>query len=1411
MARFDIGEGLPLTAAQSGMWFTQQLAPDSPCLRPAEVIEIHGAVEVELLERALRQAVTETEALRVRFVPTGPNGEDGVRQIIDPCADWRFPRVDLRGEADPDAAALAWMWEDLRTPMDMHRAGLFSFAVLRVADERFLFYMCSHHILMDGYATSLFVPRVAEIYTALESGEAVPPSRLGPLRQALEDEAAYAHSEREERDRAYWAEELARCAVSAPATSARLPKPAPSFVRETGHLDAETADALRALARTARTGLATVTMAALALYVHRLSDDEREDAVVDVTVAARGPATRDVPCMVANVLPLRVPQPSSGTVGDLLRKTATQAKALLRHQRYSYVNLVRGPHARRPAAGRMEDWGLNVMLHDPQISFGRHPATLHNLSNGPVTGMAVNVYDRPSDGSLRIDFQADPDIYPAETIAAHQRRFLGLLRTLTATTETTAVEDVELVTAAERERVLAWGRGPERALPHLPLHAAFEERARQEPRATALVCGSGADAVSLSRGDVNARANRLAHLLLARGAGPGTTVALALSRSADYAVALLAVLKTGSACLTLDADHPVERTRQMLADAAPVCVLAARGGRTAAADPSGGAPVLLVDTAATEAELAHCPATDPGDGDRPRALRPHDVAYLAFTSGTTGRPKGVEVEHRQLANLYHDHRTALLSPAAAEVAGTTGRRLRAAQTASFCFDASWEAWLCLAAGHELHLIEDEVRHDPAALAARVEEQRIDLLALTPTHVRALLAAGLFDPGRSHHPGTLLVGGEALDPALWQRLRALPGVAAYNCYGPAECAVDAVWCRLDAEGPDPVIGRPGHNLRAYVLDRHGHLVPPGVPGELHLGGAQVARGYLGAPELTEEKFVRDPFADATTVPGRNGRMYRTGDRVRWTRDGVLEYLGRTDTQLKVHGVRIEPQEVETVLARHPHVAQVAVAAQRSGDDPAGGPVHLAAHVVPAHVVPAQRTADAELTAEAGRAADAERRAPEAGRRAPEPGRRAPLESRPSAPLESRPSAPREGSPSPTPPPPEPAELDPAELRSWAASRLPSAMVPAAFYTHETLPMTPQGKLDRAALLATALPAQATRASRDAQPRTAATGRERTLCALFAEVLEVPEVGLDDDFFALGGHSLSATRLLARVHAELDTELSLGALYQAPTVAQLAKLLDVAAEPGPPAEHAYDMLLPLRTAGEAAPLFCVHPAGGLGWCYATLPPHLPPSVPVYALQAQGLRPTDEPVGTFPELIAQYAARIRSVQPHGPYRLLGWSLGGALAHAVAARLQEEGENVDTLALLDSAPLDRTPPLDPDADPAVVHRLVTEAVGHDLADDAQLNAVTRMLGHYAALRPSYTPAVYRGDAHYFRATETAPEDPPALDARTPGAWHPYLTGTLTLHDLPCTHSAMGRPDVMARVGRLLSPSLTDTAGLRG
>ncbi|GHF70801.1 amino acid adenylation domain-containing protein [Amycolatopsis bartoniae] len=1163
-------ETLPLTAAQTGVWFAQQLDPANPSYNAAEAVHIDGAVDVPLLTAALRQTVDEAEAVRARF---DEDAHGRVRQVIEPLSDWQLPVVDLRETGDPDAAAEEYMGADLRQPVDLRQAPLFAFALLRTGDARWVAYFRLHHAVLDGFGFALFIQRVAALYTAAEERTEPPPCPFGSLRELLAEEAGYRRSERFTQDREYWAGQLAGW----PAQRSRTPwSIVPhAFVRETGHLAPEDAAGLRALARQARTSLPPVAMAALALYVHRLTG--RDDVSLELTVNARpGKLARCVPSMVASVLPLRTALTPATSVLDAVRGAADNAKQLLRHQRYSSADLVRDLGLAPHLGGYLGDWGINIMMHDARLRFGRHSATLHNLSNGPVTGLGVNVYDRPSDGSLRIDFNADPGKYDAATLAAHHRRFLRLLRTLATADPGQPVGTLDLLDAGERELVLHTWNDTARPVQRQTLPELFQDQARRRPEANALVCGE----ITLSTADLNKRANRLAHLLLARGAGPETRVAVALPRTADAMVALLAVLKAGAACVPLDIGQPPARLACLLDDAAPLCVLT-----TTDVPLPEGHPLLLLDESDVDSQA---------DTDPDTAPQPGHAAYLSFTSGSTGAPKAVVVEHRQLANLYADHHAELIA----------GRRLRSAVTASFSFDTFWESMLFLAAGQEVHLVDDATRLDPAALVRYFHRHRIDFADLTPSLVCNLLAHGLYS-GPEKFPWQLMVGGEAIDAQLWTTLEKTSGVSAWNFYGPTESTVDAVYCRI--RGQRPVIGKPGHNVQAYVLDAALQPQPPLVPGELYLAGAQLARGYHDRPGLTAERFVPNPFGP----PG--ARLYRTGDVVRWTADGDLEYLGRADSQLKLHGVRIEPGEVETALLSHPGVAQAVVTSTGRA---------LVAHVVPR----------AEPVAE-------------------------------------------------------------AELRTWAAQRLPAAMVPSTFVPLRELPLTAHGKLDHAAL-----PAAERRAGREAE-----TTRERQLCVLFAEVLGLDHVGVDDDFFALGGHSLLAAALVGRLRADLGAEVALGAVYQAPTVAELARHLDQAA----PA-RALDALLPLRAAGNQPPLFCVHPAGGLAWCYAGLPRHLPAGLPVYGLQSPGLDKPGELPATFPQLVDDYVRRIRSVRPSGPYRLLGWSLGGALAHAIAARLQAGGEHVALLAQLDSRPIDpalvlggrRTSRTDAGADHRAHHR---------------------------------------------------------------------------------------------------------------
>ncbi|MDQ3824967.1 MAG: amino acid adenylation domain-containing protein, partial [Actinomycetota bacterium] len=315
--------------------------------------------------------------------------------------------------------------------------------------------------------------------------------------------------------------------------------------------------------------------------------------------------------------------------------------------------------------------------------------------------------------------------------------------------------------------------------------------------------------------------------------------------------------------------------------------------------------------------LKDCPDTDPTDTERVAPLRRDNAAYLIYTSGSTGRPKGVVIEHRGLSNLFFDHRVELIHPEAV----AAGRRLRVALTSVFSFDTSWEGLLFLADGHELHIIDDDVRLDAHALVDYVAQRRIDLLDLTPSYAQQLLPAGLVTDDR-HQPRVIMLGGEAAGESLWRELAAAPNTTGYNYYGPTECTVDAVSCRLDGQDR-PVIGRPGHNQQAYLLDKQLRPVPIGIPGELYLAGAQLARGYLNRPGLTAQRFIACPYGR----PG--GRMYRTGDLVRWATDGVLEYLGRVDEQVKIRGFRVEPGEVETTLLEHPEVAETTVVARDDG--------------------------------------------------------------------------------------------------------------------------------------------------------------------------------------------------------------------------------------------------------------------------------------------------------------------------------------------------------------------------------------------------------------------------------------------------------------------------------------------------
>ncbi|MFH9554251.1 amino acid adenylation domain-containing protein [Streptomyces sp. NPDC017435] len=1048
---------LPLTAAQSGVWFAHQLNRNSPVYNVGEFVEIHGPVDADVFETALEQVVREAGALHIR-----PAEErDGPRQALGAPPGPRLTRLDLSGEDDPEAAARAYIAADLARPVDLAHGELFGYALIRLADDRWFWHQRYHHLVVDAFAAAAVTARVARVYTALAAGEPTDEGAFAPYTALLDGETAYRDSEQYRKDRAHWSERFADRPeeIATFAGSGRTAPPSDTFLRHLTRLSPDVMDSLRATARASRTTWSAVVVAAVAAHLHRVTGIR--DITLGIPVSARhGAEARNIPGMVSNELPLRVSLSPDMTVGEVLREVAGELRKLLRHQRYPYGDLRRdlrlldeGRHLFGPM--------INIMPFDFDVTFAGHPLTVHNMSNGPVGDLSVSVYERSDGNGLQFSFDANPALYEADELARIQERFLAFLSAMATADPALPLGRLDSLTGPEAEKAMSGADAPSRPIAPATVADLFASQAARTPDARALVSPGR----TLTFRGLNASANRLAHLLAGLGVGPEQCVALALPRGADTVVAMLGVLKAGAAYVPLDPDHPAERTRQILTEADPALILTT-AGLVDALPRDDDARLLLLEDAGLR--LPGLPDTDPTDGDRTRPLLPRHLAYVIHTSGSTGRPKGVAVEHRSLSNLYEHHRRVFVEPAVAE-AGVD--RFRVALTNAFVFDASWTALLWLVAGHELHVVDDATRRDAGALAGYAARHAIDLLDTTPTHARQLLTAGLLDG--AHRPRVLVLGGEAVPDDLWTRLRAVPGLTARNVYGPTECTVDSMYCDLRVAAT-PTIGRPVDNLGTRVLDSALRPVADGAVGELFLSGAGLARGYLGRGALTAERFVADPFG----APG--ARMYRTGDLVRRGPDGLLVYVGRADTQVKLRGFRIEPGEIESVLATHPSVAQCGVVVREDRS----GVRRLVAYVVPA---------------------------PGAG--VPEAG----------------------------------------ALREHLAASLPEYMVPAGFVALDALPLTHNGKLDRAALPVPEI----TAAAGSRAPRTPV---EKTLCALFAELLDVRGVGIDDSFFALGGDSPLAVRLAARAR-EASVVIDPRDVFRHKTVAGLA---EVARRPGPDQE-------------------------------------------------------------------------------------------------------------------------------------------------------------------------------------------------------------------------------------------------------
>ncbi|MGW1131925.1 amino acid adenylation domain-containing protein [Streptomyces griseoluteus] len=1049
-------ESFELTAAQQGVWYGQLVDPDSPKYNIGECLEIRGGLDEDLFAAAVDRAVYLHDSFHLRFVTDG----ETIRQRVvrpGPGAPSRLHRIDLSGEEAPTAAAERYMADDMAT-VDRLDSPRHHFALLRLSPTLHFWYIRYHHIAVDGLSGALFARTVADLYTRAVRGENTDDITAAPLRELVDEEAAYRASGRTEADRAYWTGRFTAPAggasddgtrAAAPLVRRRTDTPAPRAcdapveLHSGDTLPVTVLDELRRLAGDSRTTWTAVLVSAVAAYVARVTGTR--DVRVGLASHGRHAGLRHIMGMTSNILPLRLAVTPDMTVGSLVRAVAAEMRGAMRHRRFSREQLARELNMADDGA-RLTDVVVNVMGFEYGLDFGGSTATSRLLSIGPVDDVSLFVSERSEGQGSLIGFDTNPELYHPDDVRLHQHAVVSFLTAVAGADAETPLAEIPLLDDTATAEVLARGRGAELPAGGTALPQAFAAQVRRTPDAPAVVAG----AHTLSYRELAEAADELSGALSGWGVGAEDGVGVLVDRSAAVVTATLGAVGAGAAYVPMDAAWPAGRLDRVAGTARvrALVVDAANADADWVRERAATLPVLVVDE---RGALLRGAPEGPGT---PRAVERGDrLAYVMFTSGSTGLPKGVGVTHDDVLAL------------AADSAWRDGVSDAVLMHSAYVFDAStFEIWVPLLNGGRV------VVAPPGGLEPRVLREMTERYGVTALFLTTSLFNLVAETDPAAFAGLRLVstGGEAAAPGLTQRVAAAaPGTRVLNAYGPTETTTFATRRQVTAGTSGvPPIGRPLDGMNAYVLDDRLRPVPPGVVGELYVSGRGVARGYLGRAGLTATRFVADPYG------GDGARMYRTGDLARWTADGDIEYAGRVDGQVKLRGFRIEPAEIENTLLADPAVRSARVLVR---EDVPGDP-RLVGYVVPAP----------------GTAPDA------------------------------------------------------AALARTVGRALPAYMVPSAFVLLDALPLNANGKLDHRALPA---PRAATAAGR--APRTA---HEEVLAGLFADVLGVDAVGVDDDFFALGGHSLLATRLTGRVRTALGAELDLRTLFEHPTVASLAAVLD-----------------------------------------------------------------------------------------------------------------------------------------------------------------------------------------------------------------------------------------------------------------
>ena len=1288
---------LPLVAAQPGIWMAERLSTLPGAWSVAHYVELRGALDPALLGKAIVAGLQQADTLSLRF----EEQEGEVWQWV--AAERTFaepPIIDLRLTPDPHRAATERMQADLAQDLRVDGGNpLVCHQLLRVGDDRWYWYQRYHHLLVDGFSFPAITRQIAAIYRAWQRGEATPESPFTSFAEVVDEYQRYAGSEAWQRDKAFW--QAQRQALPAPASLSAAPLGGRAAGSDIWRMKLEmNADAFRRLAsHVPQCQPADLALALTTLWLGRLCN-RMDYAAGFIFMRRMGSAALTSTGPVLNVLPLAVHIDAQETLADLAMRLAAQLKKMRRHQRYDAEQIVRDSGK---AAGDEPLFGpvLNVKVFDYQLDIDGVEAVTHTLATGPVNDLELALFPDET-GGLSLEILANKARYDEAELRRHMARLTALLAQFAAD-PTLRCGDAEMLSADELTR-LAAVNDTAVPLPATTLSALVADQARKTPDAPALADANW----QFSYREMRQQVVALAQLLRQRGVKPGDSVAVALPRSVFLTLALHGIVEAGAAWLPLDTGYPDDRLRMMLEDARPSLLIATEDQLARFSDIPG------LESLCYQQPLAVA-------DDAPLALsKPDHTAYIIFTSGSTGRPKGVMVGQTAIVNrlLWMQDRYPL---SADDVV---------AQKTPCSFDVSvWEFWWPFIAGARLVMAEPEAHRDPQAMQQFFAHYGVTTTHFVPSMLAAFVAS--LDADSVAACRTLrrvFCSGEALPTELCREWERLTGAPLHNLYGPTEAAVDVSWypaCGSElaaVTGSSVPIGWPVWNTGLRILDAAMRPVPPGVAGDLYLTGIQLAQGYLGRPDLTASRFIADPFA-----PGE--RMYRTGDVARWLANGAVEYLGRSDDQLKIRGQRIELGEIDRAMSALPDVAQaVSHACVFNQAAATGGDARqLVGYLVSDSGLP----------------------------------------------------------------------LDTAALKARLAEQLPPHMVPVVLMQLAELPLSANGKLDRKALPLPTLGGE--RSGRPPEP-----GMETLVAAAFSQLLGCEVNDIDADFFALGGHSLLAMRLAAQLSRQLARQLTPGQVMVASTVGKLSALLAADLSDEQAQRLGLDTLLPLRES-EGPTLFCFHPASGFAWQFSVLARYLSPRWSITGIQSPRPQGPMASAASLDEVCEHHLQTLLAQQPHGPYYLFGYSLGGTLAQGIAARLRQRGEAVAFLGLLDTWPPETQNWAEKEAnglDPAVLAEIARERETFLAAQQGQASGEL-----FCAIEANYADAVrllttahsakFDGKATLFVAEKTrqAGMDPQVV-------WGPWV-GELEVFSQNCAHVDIISPQAFEAIGPVVKEIL--------